>query len=728
MLVEVGKFTFLVDFVILEMEEDNKVPLILGRPFLRTADAVIRVKQKQLNLGVGTELMIFHNDSAMKHSYSNDDTCFSIEVIDEILEEDFDALLDEEPPFEKITFNTDYKIKTSLEEPLTDLELKPLPDNLEYVYLEEPSFLPVIISSQRSEENKNKLISVLRRHKQAFAWKTIDIHGICPSFFEVFMDDFFVFGSSIDHCLNILDKMLQRCKDAHLVLNWEKCHFMVKEGIVLGYKVSEAGFKVDKAKIKVISNLPPLTNIKEEFDIKMKDRKGTKNVTADHLSPIENDETSDESEVDDNFPGETFMEINTKDEPLFADFENYLVSDIIPKGMTYQQKNKFFSDLKHYFWEEPYLFKMTSLADKAILSGADSRPPMLEKDMYDSWKIKENRVTRSKKYSELSATEAIQADYDVKATNIILQGLPPEVYALVSTHKVEKELWERIQILMQGTSLTKQERECKLPLSITYPSNDFPSSVHHNVYNPSSLIPQVEYAPSVHQQSNFSQPDTGLVVSVFQKEEINSLTAGMLRQYTSGPSGTNSGKQRDKVLLVQPQANGQVLHEEELEFLADPRIAETQSTEYVITNNAAYQANDLDAYDFDCDEINSAKIALMANLSHYRFDNLATDNKNVNEILTAELERYKDQLEPKLYDGSVIQKTDAIVIRDSEETLMLEDESRSKMLQKQKDPMMSKKKVNTKPVDYAALNKLSQDFETRFVPQTELSAEQAFWS
>nr|GEX21392.1 hypothetical protein [Tanacetum cinerariifolium] len=86
------------------------------------------------------------------------------------------------------------------------------------------------------------------------------------------------------------------------------------------------------------------------------------------------------------------------------------------------------------------------------------------------------------------------------------------------------------------------------------------------------------------------------------------------------------------------------------------------------------------------------------------------------------------ELEPKLYDGSVIQKTDAIVIRDSEETLMLEDESRSKMLQKQKDPIMSEKKVNTKPVDYPTLNQLSKDFETRFIPQTELSAEQAFWS
>ncbi|GKF08480.1 hypothetical protein Tco_0042704 [Tanacetum coccineum] len=108
----------------------------------------------------------------MKHSYSNDDTCFSIDVIDEILEEDFDALLDEEnsesesdtkePPFEKITFNTNYKIKTSLEEPPTDLELKLLPDNLDYAFLEEPSFLPVIISSQLSEETETNSFPSLR--------------------------------------------------------------------------------------------------------------------------------------------------------------------------------------------------------------------------------------------------------------------------------------------------------------------------------------------------------------------------------------------------------------------------------------------------------------------------------------------------------------------------------------------------------------------------------------
>ncbi|GJX88734.1 reverse transcriptase domain-containing protein, partial [Tanacetum coccineum] len=163
---------------------------------------------KQLTLEVGTKRMIFNINYAIKHSYSNDDTCFSIDVIDEILEEDFDALLDEgsqilhsikgtileeklfaefdefiamttdentgneteeEPEFEKIIINIYYKIKTSLEELPMDLELKPLPDNLEYVFLENPSLLPVIISSQLSANNKNKVISVLKKHKQAFS-------------------------------------------------------------------------------------------------------------------------------------------------------------------------------------------------------------------------------------------------------------------------------------------------------------------------------------------------------------------------------------------------------------------------------------------------------------------------------------------------------------------------------------------------------------------------------
>ncbi|GKA26292.1 hypothetical protein Tco_0712401 [Tanacetum coccineum] len=137
------------------------------------------------------------------------------------------------------------------------------------------------------------------------------------------------------------------------------------------------------------------------------------------------------------------------------------------------------------------LGQKNTLAEYMILSGADNRPPMLDKDLYDSWKsimelymqnrehgrmilesvehgpliwptVEENGVIRTKKYAKLSAAEKIQADCDMKATNIILQGLPADIYSLVNHHRVAKDLWERVQLLMQGTSLTKQERECKL--------------------------------------------------------------------------------------------------------------------------------------------------------------------------------------------------------------------------------------------------------------------------
>ncbi|GJW70324.1 integrase, catalytic region, zinc finger, CCHC-type containing protein, partial [Tanacetum coccineum] len=630
---------------------------------------------------------------------------------------------------------------------------------------------------------------------------------------------------------------------------------------------------------------------------------------------------------------------------------------------------------------------MTTLTDKAILSGADNHPPILEKDM-------------PKKYSELSATKALQADCDIKATNIILQGLPPEFYALVGNHKVAKELWERVQLLMQGTSLTKQERECKLYdefdkfaynkgeslrdfyLRFSLLLNDM------NIFNMkleqfqvntkflntlplkwSKFVTDVKLVQDLHTtnidqlhaylgQHEFHANEKGddpidainymmlfFTAVVTSRETKISVAAGTSRTYTPGASGNNSGKQRtvicynckgeghmskqctkpkrkrvnswfkDKVLLVQDQASGQILHEEELAFLADPGILKGQATQTVITHNVAYQADDLDAYDSDCDELNTAKVALIANLSYYGLDALSEvhnhdnmnndmtnqvmqampsskqsnvvnhsetkitsdsniipytryliesqqvvvqnsnssaqqddlilsvieqlktqvvhctktnlENKSVNDTLTTELERYKEQsveidhlkrtlsehlkekesllqtvtllkndfkkeesrnldreialekqikhldnivfkrdqfaqtvhmltkpqlfydnttkqalgfqnpfylkkaqqLEPMLYVGDIIQKTNPIVIPDSEETLTLAEESRSKMLLKHKDNMMQEKikQIDTTPIDYAALNKLYKDFETRFVPQTELSAEQAFW-
>ncbi|GJS88589.1 hypothetical protein Tco_0771225 [Tanacetum coccineum] len=168
------------------------------------------------------------------------------------------------------------------------------------------------------------------------------------------------------------------------------------------------------------------------------------------------------------------------------------------------------------------------------------------------------------------------------------------------------------------------------PHSITYPPNNYQTLVYHNVYSPSSSIPQIKYSPTVNQQSEFSQLDSGLTIQIFkhnddpidainhvmsflsavvtsrypttknqlrnlsnsrQQATINdgrvtvqpvqrrqiSYAAGTTRTFTPGASGSNSGKQRIviyKVLLVQAQASGQILHEEELAFLADPGIPE----------------------------------------------------------------------------------------------------------------------------------------------------------
>src|SRR3954469_18011004 len=86
--------------------------------------------------------------------------------------------------------------------------------------------------------------------------------GFCEDIVEVFMDEFSVYGTSFDHYLHNLNKVLQRCEETTLVLNWEKCHFMVNEGIVLGHKISETGIEVDKAKIEAIERMPYPRDIK----------------------------------------------------------------------------------------------------------------------------------------------------------------------------------------------------------------------------------------------------------------------------------------------------------------------------------------------------------------------------------------------------------------------------------------------------------------------------------
>ncbi|GJZ89021.1 hypothetical protein Tco_0660803 [Tanacetum coccineum] len=169
--------------------------------------------------------------------------------------------------------------------------------------------------------------------------------------------------------------------------------------------------------------------------------------------------------------------------------------------------------------------------------------------------IEENEVTRPRIYSELSATDAIQADCDVKATNIILQGLPPEVYALVSNHRIAKELWERIQLLMQGTSLTtfaykfaykKGETLC-LTVPVFKQGDNPINSIYHRMSFLLAVITS-RYPTTNNQLRNSSNPkqqdtinDGRLTLQPVHGRQISFVT-GTTRTYTPGASGSNSRK------------------------------------------------------------------------------------------------------------------------------------------------------------------------------------------
>ncbi|GJW35822.1 reverse transcriptase domain-containing protein [Tanacetum coccineum] len=298
-------------------------------------------------------------------------------------------------------------------------------------------------------------------------------HDMIEKTMEVFMDDFSVFGNSFSTCLTNLEKMLKRCEDTNLALNWEKSHFMVKEGIVLGHKISKKGIEVDKAKIDVIAKLPhpttvkgirsflghagfyrrfikdfskisrPMTHLLEKntpfifFEeciqafqtLKKKLTKAPILIAPDwdqpfelmcdasdyaigavlgqriekHFRPIhyasktmteaESNYTTTEKEMlavvyaFEKFRSYLIMNksivytdhsalkylfakkdakarLLSKTTPWFADYANFHAGNFIIKGMSTQQKRKFFKDVKHYFWDDPYLFR--TCADQII--------------------------------------------------------------------------------------------------------------------------------------------------------------------------------------------------------------------------------------------------------------------------------------------------------------------------------------------------------------------------
>nr|GEU36409.1 DNA-directed DNA polymerase [Tanacetum cinerariifolium] len=563
--VKVGKFHFPTDFVVVDFKADPRVPLILGRSFLRTGCALIDVYGEEITLRVNDESVTFNLNQTIRYSLTYDDNSVNrVDVIDIAYEEfvqdvnDFfleqieDFLNDESIPMgiDNLFYDPDGDIlylekflnedpfqlppmdlkqvektkeKSSIEEP-PELELKELPSHLEYAFLEDTDKLPIsdikgidlrfcthkifmeedykpAVQSQRrpvgesnslcAQEgwhdvlaNKNnefiptrlvidwrvcidyrKLNDATRKDHFSlpfvdqmlerlvrnefycfldgflgyfqipidpqdqekttftcpygtFAYRRMPF-GICnaPGTFqrcmiaifhdmiektmEVFMDDFSVFGDSISSCLTNLDKMLKRYEDTNLVLNWGKCHFMCREGIVLGHKILKSGIKVDKAKVDVIAKFPHSTIVKgvksflahavyafekfrrylvwsksivhadhsalkyllnkqdakprllwwvlllQEFDITILDKKkGSENHAVDHLSRLENPhkDVLENKDINKNFSLETLGSLSSDSTPWFADIANFHAGNFIKKGLTSQQKKKFFKD------------------------------------------------------------------------------------------------------------------------------------------------------------------------------------------------------------------------------------------------------------------------------------------------------------------------------------------------------------------------------------------------
>nr|GEX58932.1 reverse transcriptase domain-containing protein [Tanacetum cinerariifolium] len=369
--VKVEKFHFPTDFIMVDFEADPRVPLILGRSFLRTGRALIDVYGEEITLRVNDESITFNLNQTMRYSLTYDDTSSSNPTLVS------DDLISESDSCKVSIVKSSLPTLTPFGE--NDFSL----DEIEY-FLNDNS-IPTGI-----ENPVEALLNVLKSHKRAIAWKISDIKGIDPRFYthkilieddykpavqsqrrvnpkihdvikkeviklfdagmiypisdspwvspihyvpkkggnelycflddfsgyfqipidpqdkekttftcpyrtfayrrmpfglcnalgtfqrcmmsifhdmiektmEVFMDDFLVFGDNFSSCLTNLDKMLNRCEETNLVLNWEKCHFMCREGIVLGHKISKSGIEVDRAKVDVITKFPHPTTVK----------------------------------------------------------------------------------------------------------------------------------------------------------------------------------------------------------------------------------------------------------------------------------------------------------------------------------------------------------------------------------------------------------------------------------------------------------------------------------
>ncbi|XP_074277719.1 uncharacterized protein LOC141601343 [Silene latifolia] len=498
--VKIGKFFVPINFIVLDMAEDTQIPIILSRPFLHTTGAIIDVKQGRLTLEVGDDKVTFNLASTLAKPII-EDTCYAVVIVDEsmfeywtgsLIADQLEALIGlddfaEDVQVEYRTMKAALKgkeftiekgetvniiIKTSYATEVKIPEHKPLPSHLKYVFLDDSEQYPVIVNANLDGNQLSTLLVVLKKYKKALGYSLADLKGINPDICmhrieleeghkpcqkgqgklnskmqDVVMAEVMKLldaGIIYTICNFKWVSPVQQCIGVNLVLNWEKCYFMVNEGVVLGLLVSVKGIQVDKEKVQVIEQLPPPINVKgvrsflghagfycrlkhalitapiiqppdwklsfeimcdannfavgekfrsyllgskvtvffdhtalrylfakkeakprllrwilllQKFDLEIKDKKGAENLVANHLSRLPLQEGGDSLPTGDSFPDDIFLAICNAETPLYVDYADFIVGDLFPPNLSYQQRKRFLHDVKQYFWVDPYLFK-----------------------------------------------------------------------------------------------------------------------------------------------------------------------------------------------------------------------------------------------------------------------------------------------------------------------------------------------------------------------------------
>ncbi|GJU87122.1 hypothetical protein Tco_1294668 [Tanacetum coccineum] len=284
--------------------------------------------------------------------------------------------------------------------------------------------------------------------------------------------------------------------------------------------------------------------------------------------------------------------------------------------------------------------------------------------------IEEDRHTRLKKYSELTDAQQLQDDYDVPETNIILYGLSPDVYALVNHQEVKhRMIITRDSPTKSMTSkLLYDNAEVQVIPSFMNAASSRMSKFVMIYLNPLALeIDALKETLSNNVKEKESLSKTLTVFKIESKE--------------------NESKYIDKEVVLEKQ-------NKEVENIICKMYRSTQAMHMLTKPHFFYNDTHKQALGYQ------------------------------NPFYLKKAQRIK----PTLYDGSVIAKEHIVIsVIDDEETLILEEESRLKILDKQNDPLSIEKKINISQINYSKLNKIKEDFGKRFVSQKELSAEQAFW-